>query len=656
MKLGEWSGAAVEAATGGTPPDADEWVPVDLPGSPARFAGADCVTYRTQFDDPRESEETRALLTLRGCYARTRVWLNGDLLGTHDTYFEPAKFVFEPAAENDLVVECRRPDDRFGGVHETDLLPPEAKVPAIWWDAEVESLPAAGLVDVHVRPEVTDEHTAFRAQLTIDAARRFEDEVTFSLRPEGFRAGGTMKREPVSAAAGERTTVERSIEVLDPKLWYPRGYGPQNRYTLAIKLAGREETVSTGLRTIEYDDGFLVNGRLVRARGFDLLPPENPCAVEAFGSEVTRSGGDGSADTEWAADVERAAEANANLLRAHAHVPPQELYEACNAAGLLVWQDLPLTGEGGYDIDRGRDLAGKVFERYRHHPSQAAFGVHDDPREVFSSPIGGGRTGRARLRWRAWRTDYNATADEAVAEGFPDEAIVFPVIGPAGIDADATTLYPGWDYGSARDIDWLLKRNPDLGRIVAEFGAGALAGDETGAATEDPKAEAAADGAGEIAGFDRSRHDTRVSGGVEDSQAYQARVLKTVAEALRRKESHTLAAFALRDTDAAGMGVLARDGTPKAGYEAITDSYEPVQVVLDGDPRGSVGTTVLNDSPELVEGTVSWRAGENEGSAEVSVDTLDRTDGPDVTVPKDAEEVVLELELPDRTVENRYRC
>lgn len=644
MKLGEWSGAAVEAATGGKPPVPDEWVPVDLPGSPARFAGADCVTYRTRFDDPREGEETRALLTLRGCYARTRVWLNGDLLGTHDTYFEPATFVFEPAAENELVVECRRPDDRFGGVHETDLLPPESKVPAIWWDAEVEGLPPAGLVDVHVRPELADERAAFRAELTIDAARRFEGEVTFSLRPEGFRAGGTMEREPVSVGAGERATVERSIEVLDPKLWYPRGYGSQNRYTLAIKLGGRKETVSTGLCTIEYDDGFFVNDRQVSARGFDLLPPTDPCAD-----------GESSPETAWFEDVERAAEANANFLRAHAHVPPQELYEACDAAGLLVWQDLPLTGEGGYDIDRGRELAGKLFERYRHHPSRAAFGIHDDPREVFSSPIGGGRTGRARLRWRAWRTDYNTTADEAVAEGFPDEAIVFPVIGPVGIDADATTLYPGWDYGSARDVDWLLKRNPDLGRIVAEFGAAALAGNDADAPEEDVAAEAAADG-GEIAGFDRKRHDARTSGGVEASQAYQARVLKTVAEALRREGSNALAAFALRDTDAAGMGVLARDGTSKAGYEAIAASYEPVQIVLDGNPRGTVGTTVLNDSPELVEGTVSWRAGENEGSTEVSVDTLDRTSGPDVSIPKGAEEVVLEIELPDRTVENRYRC
>lgn len=646
MKLGEWSGAAVEAATGGTPPDAEEWVPVELPGSPERFAGADCVTYRTRFDDPREGDETRALLTLRGCYARTRVWLNGDLLGTHDTYFEPATFVFEPAAENELVVECRRPADRFGGVHETGLLPPETTVPAIWWDAEVEGLPAAGLVDVRVQPEVGGDRAVFRTWLTIDAARRFEDDVTFSLRPEGFRAGGTMERAPVSAVAGERTTIERTVEVIDPKLWYPRGYGPQNRYTLAIKLGGREETVSTGLCSVEYDeDGFLVNDRLVPARGFDLLPPSKPVATEEFESDV-----------EWSADVERAAEANANLVRAHAHVPPQELYEACDAAGLLVWQDLPLTGEGGYDIDRGRDLASTLCERYRHHPSLAAFGVHDDPREVFPSPIGGGRTGRARLRWRTWRTDYNAAADESVAEGFPDDAIVFPVIGPVGIGADATTLYPGWDYGDARDVDWLLGRYPGLGRVVAEFGAGALARADPGSTTDGAEAgaEAVADGAGEIAGFDRSRHDARVSGDVEASQAYQARVLKTVAEALRREGSHALAAFALRDTDAAGMGVLARDGSAKAGYEAIAASYEPVQVVLDGDPRGTVGTTVLNDAPEPVEGTVSWRAGENEGSSEVSVDTLDRTDGPDVTVPKDADEVVLELQLADRTVENRY--
>lgn len=615
MTLGEWSGAIVEPAAGGSPPTADEWIPVDLPGSPGAFAGADCVAYRTTFDDPREGDDTRGLLTLRGLYARGRVWLNGAFVGDHDTYFEPARFVFEPEAHNELVVECRPPDDRFGGIHDSPHVPETAAVPSVWWDATVEGLPPVAVLAMDVAPRLTADGGRFDVELTIDATRDYDDTVTFSLRPRGFRGGGRMERESVSVVAGGRQVVDRSIAVSDPELWYPRGVGPQSRYAISARLAGREVSVETGLRTLEYDGGFVVNGVAVPARGFNVLPSPDPFA-----------------------DVERAVEANANFLRAHAHVPPDVFHRACDESGLLVWQDLPLTGEGGYDIDRGKDLARELARKHRHHPSVVAYGVHDDPRDVFGSPVGSGRTGRTRIRWRAWRAGYNPEADRAVAESFPDDVPTFPVAGAVGIDADATHIYPGWDYGSATDVDWLVDHFEGVGDVVSEFGAGAFADDEVD----------------EAAGFDRVKHDAHASGGPEASQAYQASVLKTVAEGLRRHGTQTMAAFALRDTDAAGMGVLGRDGGTKAGFGAIRSAYEPLLPVLDDPRKGSVGTTVLNDTPEAIAGTLTWRAGDESGEGEVEAEPFDRGDGPTVGVPRGADEVVLELSAGARTVENRY--
>lgn len=616
MMLGEWSGAVVEPAAGGSPPTADEWTSVDLPGSPGVFAGADCVAYRTTFDDPREEDDTRALVTLRGLYARTRVWLNGAFVGNHDNYFDAARFVFEPEATNELVVECRPPDDRFGGVHDSPLVPEEAAVPSVWWDAEVEGIPPVAVLSMDVEPTFTENGGRIDLQLTIDAARNYDDTVTFSLRPKGFRGGGRMDREPLSVIAGDRRIVERSIEVQDPELWYPRTVGPQQLYGVATRLLGREVSAVTGFRTLEYgDDGFLVNGVDVPARGFNVLPSPDP-----------------------AADVERAVEANANFLRAHAHVPPAAFHRACDESGLLVWQDLPLTGAGGYDIDQARDLARGLYRKLRHHPGVVAYGVHDDPRDVFGSAVGSGRTGRTRIRWRAWRAGYNPDADRAVAEAFPDDVPTFPVAGPVGIDPDVAHLYPGWDYGSATDVDWILDHYPDLGDVVGEFGAGALVDGDVDAAS----------------GFDGAKHDARVSDGSESSQAYQASVLKTVAEGLRRNDTHAMAAFALRDTDAAGMGVLGRDGAAKTGFEAIQTAYEPLLPVLDDPTKGSTGTTVLNDTPEEISGTLSWRAGDESGEDDVEVEPFGQAAGPTVGVPRGADEVVLEFSTGARTFENRY--
>jgi hypothetical protein len=487
----------------------------------------------------------------------------------------------------------------------------------VWWDATAEGLPPVAVLDVDVTPRLTERGGRLDVELTVDATRDAEDTVTFSLRPEGFRGGGRMEREPVDVVAGARQTVERTLHVDDPELWYPRGVGPQSRYAVAARLSGRELSVETGFRTLSYDeDGFAVNGVTLPARGFNVLPSPDP-----FG------------------DVERAVEANGNFLRAHAHVPPRSFHRACAEAGVLVWQDLPLTGEGGYDIDRAKELATSIHDRVHHYPHVVAYGVHDDPRDVFGSAVGGGRTGRARVRWRAWRAGYNHEPDEAVAAALPEAVPTFPVAGAPGIDPDAAHLYPGWDYGTATDVDWLARRYPETVEVVGEFGAGALAAE--------PDVE-------DAAGFDRRKHDARVSGGVAESQSYQADVLKTVAEGLRRHETRAMAAFALRDTDEAGMGVLDRDGRAKPGFDAVRTAYEPLLPVLDGPPERSVGTTVLNDTAEAVAGTLSWSAGDEEGEANVEAESFGRADGPTVSVPRGAEEVVLELAVGAQRVENRY--
>ncbi|WP_135820340.1 glycoside hydrolase family 2 protein [Halostella litorea] len=616
---GTWTAAAVDPGDDGDPPSAGEWEDVSVPGQPERFAGESAVAYRLAFDDPRSDDAQRTLLDLRGLYAHARVWLNGDLLGEHDAYFVPFRREFVPEERNELVVECRAPEDAFGGVERTDQLPTVAGVPGIRWGAHVRVRPPTFLDDLTVEPRVDGDDATIEATVAVDAGEAVDDYVTFSLRPEGFRGGGAMERAEVTADAGERTTVSREIRVRDPSFWWPNDHGPQHRYTVRAKLGDASASATTGLRTVSYgDDGLRVNGRQVQARGVNVLPAADP-----------------------AADVERAADANANLVRAHAHVPPHDLHEAADEAGLLVWQDLPLSGDREFDPDRGRALAAMLADEYGHHPSVSLYGVHDDPRSPFADPLGAGRTSRYRLRWRAWRTSYDRGPAERVAEAFPDGTPTVPVAGPPGTAPDAAHLYPGWSYGAATDAEWLLDRYPDLGGVVGEYGAGSLV----------------ADAEGDVPGFDRATHDAAV--GTDDpaeSQARQAATLKTVTETLRRRSTDVLAAFALRDAaPGAGMGVLAHGGEAKPGYEALGESFEPVQAMLDEPPSpGAVGVTVVNDGPEAVEPTLSWAAGDAEGTAELSVDPGDRVDAGAARIPPDADDVELLLTLSDRTVYNEY--
>ncbi|MEF8887565.1 MAG: hydrolase [Haloarculaceae archaeon] len=584
--------------------------PVDVPGRPAAFAGEESVRYTATADSPADAEA--ATLVLDGVYAHAEVEVTGDRLGgegtaEHDAYFEPVRVPLRPEGSVEVSVTCHAPRDRFGGLHDTDLVPDERAVPGIWWDARLEPHPLPAIADLRVRAERTGDGARLHVRTTVVTGGPLEERVTYSLRPEGeLSTRGTMERGSVEADSAGLTTVEHTVEVRDPALWWPHPLGDQHRYTLAAKLGDSERSITTGICEVAREDGhLLVNGERLPVRGVNLL-------------------------TDDPADVERALDVNATLVRGHAQALPPAVYEACDEAGLLVWQDLPLTGPGDFDVGRGEDLVARLAARYGTHPSLAAVGVHDDPVDAFADSLGSGLLDRLRLRWRAWRTSYDRTAAVAVADALPDGLAAVPVVGGPGVDHDAAAYYPGWDYGEATDVDRLLERYP--ADLLAEFGAGALA--------------SADDSLGPT-------HDARVSGGVEDSQAYQADVLATVAGRARRRGAGVVA-FALRDpagsedggSNRAGMGVYAADGEQKAGRDALATAFEPVQAFVD---PASGSAAVVNDRPEVLAATLCWAAGDETGEREVDVDPMGRWAG-DLGISGGAEDVRLELEVDGWTV------
>ncbi|EMA41788.1 glycoside hydrolase family 2 protein [Halobiforma nitratireducens] len=647
----EWTAGRIEDPGGEGPPTVAEWRPVTVP---TRRPDADIdegtndgnregVAYRTVFDDPRTHDgardggRERAILELRGGYGRTTVWLNGTKLGETGPYFVPGRFTFEPEATNELIVACRAPEV-FAGIHDTDAVPSSFATPGIRWGVDIEARPETVLRRLETRPRLErgdDDRLrgTIDVDLEVDAGAAIDDAVTLSVRPVERGGGATMERIPVEADAGERTTVSRSVEIRDPSLWWPRGHGPQHRYAVRAKLGGDERERTIGFRHVERDaEGFLVNGERVRARGFTRLPGVAP-----------------------EADVRRALEANATLVRARGHVPDPAFHAACDAAGLLVWQDLPVSGAGiatrlandGDDepdlVQRGRELATTLVREYGHHPSVACYGVQDEPATPFDEPIGGGLTGKLTVRYRAWRASIDRSPADAIADGFREDVSVpvVPVAGQPGTDPDASHLFPGWQYLEATDLPWLLETYPSLGEVVGAIGAGALAdGVEP-------------DG---IDGIDAELYARRAAD-PEASRTYQARTLKTIVETLRRRECGVFALETLRDVaTGGGMGVTTVDGETKPAYETVADSLEPVQAVLDEPPAPgrSVGISLCNDTNKTLEGTVAWRAGEDGDETTVSVEAFETVAVDTVRIPDGAETVELAVQAGNRSATNEY--
>lgn len=609
----EWRAEALTGDTAGAEP-------VQVPGKPAAFAGADGVRYTGSFEDPRDSDDDVAVLELRGLYAHGELEITGDRIGgegpvEHDAYFRALRVPFEPDEDNQITVTCHAPRDRFGGLHDTGMVPDEEAVPGIWWGASLESRPLPYIDSIDVRPEVTADGAKLHLRTTVVSDGPIDDRITYSIRPAGETTSrGTMQRGSVETDGPGKAVFDHTVEIRDPELWWPRELGQQNRYTVRGKLGEDEHTVTTGICEVGFEDGRLhVNGEPVPVRGVNVL----------------------TADV-W--DVDRALACNANLVRGHAQVLPAEFYERCDETGVLVWQDLPLTGPGEFDVERGRELATAIARQYGHHPSLAAYSVHDDPVDAFADGLGSGLLDRLRFRYRAWRSGYDDTSAREVADALPDDRPAFPVVGGPGVGARAASYYPGWSYGEAADIEELLSRYP--AEVVAEFGAGALGSDPD----RDPEA---------ISGFDSGVHARHAPEDAESSQRYQARVLETVAESLRR-DGRFAVAFALRDTDAAGFGVYENDGGEKDAVAALTSAFEPVQAFLATPGATESELVVVNDTDQRLTGELSWRAGDDGGSIDLTVADRDRWSGGPIELPAGAEEVTLELSADDYTVENRY--
>ncbi|WP_262318360.1 beta-mannosidase [Flavobacterium odoriferum] len=132
-----------------------------------------------------------------------------------------------------------------------------------------------------------------------------------------------------------------SYEIANPKLWWCNGLGEANLYPFTIEVQQKKQFLDSkklniGLKTIELiqekDQAgksfyFKLNGKSVFMKGANVVPPDS------FLPRVS--------DSTYFSLVENAKKANMNMLRVWGGGVyfDDAFYEACDANGILVWQD-----------------------------------------------------------------------------------------------------------------------------------------------------------------------------------------------------------------------------------------------------------------------------------------------------------------------------
>ncbi|KES07830.1 beta-mannosidase [Streptomyces toyocaensis] len=205
----------------------------------------------------------------------------------------------------------------------------------MWRPVRLERWSTARLAEV--RPLVTVRGGAGRVEVHIDVERTgrgADRRLEVSARVGGVQARG--------AVDGSRAVL--TLDVPDPDLWWPRGYGEQPLYDLDVTLtdlgAGGRPLDSwsrrIGFRDVTLDRSadehgtgftFVVNGVPVFARGVNWIPDD------VLPSRVTPG--------RYRTRLQQAADAGVDLVRIWGGgiYEDDAFYDICDELGLMVWQD-----------------------------------------------------------------------------------------------------------------------------------------------------------------------------------------------------------------------------------------------------------------------------------------------------------------------------
>ncbi len=621
------------------------WKPIEVPRQLSARQGRQSIWYRTEF--PRPDHSGRVVLRIGGAFLATNVWLNGKLLGSHYGYFAAFGFDITPylKAENLLVICCEspvetQPDKKrhiMGLFNDGDLKPypasafsslPEQyqlEVPiGLWRPVELEYVGPITIDWMRIKPgfEAGDGRIEVEARLRNLDGRHMEG-VAELIVPVPGRDALRLTRD-LHLAGGADQVVTMRLAFPGARRWEPWRLGEQPIYRaeLVTRSAGVESARvddSFAFRDLTWDIGprrwtLSVNGRPIFLRGACYAPGYRL-------DELTADRFD--------ADLATAKGANLDALRVVSNVLPGDFYRRADAAGMLVLQDLPLTGTYAYHAtgvdarffeQAAREQQAEMVEMLYNRPSIVVWIAHDDPPWLAANSDLG----------EVHAVRQNHSIDQDLKASFERLDPSRPALAASG-EVDLHVML-GWSAGSWSDLAHLEPL------MVTAFGAQSLpgAGSPVWEHIETRWPVADDEPSWRHAGFQAVNWAERGAGlpsthqslesYVDASQEYQADVVRFAAEHMRtRKFESCWGAFAYHLVDpfpGIGFGLLDSARHPKPALESLTRAFAPTRVIIEplafepGRPFGilqkpdvpfAARLVVVNDDPEVSgPGSIRW--------------------------------------------------
>ncbi len=661
--------------------------------------------YATTFDGPPapQSDFGREILYFAGLDTYATIFLNGEKLGQHQNMFRPASFdvtgklnysqknrlevVFDPVSKH---LTAQGIEGQWGDYNSNERVFVRKTQSHFSWDW------APRLVNVGIWLAVRlERYTTARLQFPYARTVKLENGTALlALEAEVESWSGAVSRSVTFKLSRGAEWVENTAQVIDglakieveienPSLWWPSGYGEQALYDLQVTLLEDTEIIDTfsdrvGICQININQSpdesepgtqfftFIVNGVPVFAKGANWIP------ADSLNGRVDAP--------RYEEHLRLLVEANGNMLRVWGggQYERDDFYRLADELGILVWQDFMFACGLYPDFDSAFTAevaleAEYQVRRLRNHPSLAVWvgnnevdWIEDvehwqtpghsfpgkelyhellpnivkrlDPAHEYwpSSPYGGndhnGEQAGDRHNWQVWH-----------GGGFPRH------------------------FGEEPQRDWspagVSYRHyaEDTGRFISEFGIHALPVLET-IRRNVPESEFYFGSPGLLF---RNKDNPKNKGDmlmlahtglpqnlpdyIDFSMITQAEGLKYGIEHYRRRKFHCSGTLVWQWNDCwpgLSWSLLDYYAFPKAGYFYLKRAYAPILASFKEEPDGGVSLWVANDTLNPVREELVWQHCTFEGK-------ILHEERLKVEVPANSSKLITEISLQTSGTGNR---
>jgi len=320
----------------------------------------------------------------------------------------------------------------------------------IWRPAKLELWDTARISNLHIaQRDVTATVAHLVAQVEVTATEDGTGKVTldYAHAEHKIEASRTVELHPGV------NHIDFPVDIKNPRLWFPAGYGAQAIYQFNAQLnfGNRTEdqaSTRTGLRSIvlrrELDQWgrsfeFIINGIPVFGKGADVIP------FDSFPSRVTTE--------DYRRVLQSARDANMNMIRhwGGGYYETDEFYNLCDELGIMVWQDFMFGNDwqpGPYAWKQNVEKEAEYqVRRLRDHPSIIIWCGNNETEEAFKW---GGREqvpAQARLQmWQDYLTVFSGILDRVVSRLVPETPYW-----PSSPSADYEEISPSFQSGDFHD-------------------------------------------------------------------------------------------------------------------------------------------------------------------------------------------------------------